>query len=197
MFPALAAIPAAAALIGQIGGSSALSMYESKTNRKKDFEAMRNLRGTTYLDTMKDMKAAGLNPILASKLGGSSAASISGKPSSNPAAAMQAGTAKKLAQEQADLMWTQRQNISANTDKSRMETYNLERQKEILEEQVNTAKMHNDVLRATLPHSKMMGGVKGHDNMKALYQIGEVFRAFNPFVNSATQVMRAQPSGGK
>lgn len=50
-------------------GSSAASFLADRYSTRENFDLQRRFRQTAYQDTMADMKAAGLNPILAYKTG--------------------------------------------------------------------------------------------------------------------------------
>lgn len=69
-----AASPEAAAIgaAGSIGGSIISGLFKKKA-AKKQFKRTKYLRSTAYQATMKDMKLAGLNPILAYKQGATAA----------------------------------------------------------------------------------------------------------------------------
>lgn len=90
--------------IGAALGTSALSLAEKAFNRKQDYNYQKKLRKSEYSDTMYDMKNAGLNPILAGKVGGNSTPSVSGGQSSQ---GVQTGINSALAKEQLNLIWKQ------------------------------------------------------------------------------------------
>lgn len=106
-----ALIPAAAGLIGGLFQNSA---QQASANKQMDFQ--KEMDSTRYQRGMADMKAAGLNPILAYSQGGAGSPSGAQANVTNVGAAAVEGLQKGVSSAgQANLMREQLENLSADT----------------------------------------------------------------------------------
>jgi len=117
--------PTAALTAGSIGLNAAGSVYQAKQNRasaKDQMNFQREMSNTSYQRQMKDLRNAGLNPILAAKIGGASTPQGAGYQTPNIGAAATQGA------------------------HSALQTANLYQQNQVLQKQATAAGIENDFL---------------------------------------------------
>lgn len=119
-------IPAAIGAAGQLGGaglSAGLGIYESREARK----FAREMRRTAYQTTVQDMRLAGLNPILAARMGPTQTPGVPASPvipnfGQSFGQGLEAGASAMLKGEQSRTEGTRRGGITAQTGFLRQQT---------------------------------------------------------------------------
>jgi len=176
-------------ILGGLGTALAgglLSSAGSNYAARKQYEYSRRLRSTAYQDTMSDMKAAGLNPILAYQTGASSAPSIN---VGNPGQAAIEGAANAINSAQsAKLMAKQIQTVeeqgyayqaAGNKDHALQNLYN---------QQADMAKFENQIKKAYQPYELEMARFHSRNPWMGKTRAG--LSLLNDGVSSATAVRR-------
>jgi len=200
MFGSLGSVLGAVAGPLITGGLSAFGAYQqgeaSKSSAKKQMQFQKKMSNTSFQRGMEDLRKAGLNPILAAKVGGASTPQGAGYqvPNIGEAFASGAHSAGSLRQ------------MLAGTDKTRAETKNVPKAGDLLSQQMRTAQAQADYnfnsakLQAETENvektNKIMEQAVASSKIEAEIdqtQFGKVMRylnRLNPFGNSAKGLIR-------
>jgi len=208
MFGSLGSVLGAVAGPLITGGLSAFGAYQqgeaSKSSAKKQMQFQKKMSNTSFQRGMEDLRKAGLNPILAAKVGGASTPQGAGYqvPNIGEAFASGAHSAGSLRQ------------MLAGTDKTRAETKNVPKAGDLLSQQMRTAQAQAEALHAQARNynfnsaklqaetenvektNKIMEQAVASSKIEAEIdqtQFGKVMRylnRLNPFGNSAKGLIR-------
>uniref|UniRef100_UPI004047F62C hypothetical protein n=1 Tax=Shewanella sp. TaxID=50422 RepID=UPI004047F62C len=202
--------PGSAALavgaLGFLGGERANVASARAAQAQMDFQ--RDLSNTSYQRQVADLKAAGINPMLVSRLGGASTPAgampqiqnIGAAAASAYAAAQSSGASAKQAETAETLSESQVKQINATAEKIREEIKNipiegerlealvamLYEQKQLMDQQNYTSKAQMAMFNATvnkviLETDLVRGSVQA---MKQLDNIGKTFEAAKPIIDA-------------
>lgn len=213
-----AVIPAAASLVGGYMANrgredaAVAANAASAESVAKQIEFQREMSNTSYQRAVADMRAAGINPMLAALKGGAStpsggayqaqmpqvydiatpAAQVFSAVQSSGAAAQQAQTQENLSRSQirqveaaADKILAEIKNVPIEGDRLRAATYMLMAQVDTLKQQGYTQIEQQKMLKATVAKlAQETELLKGSVNaMKQLDEIGKTAEAAKPIVD--------------
>lgn len=197
--------PIIGAGISYLGGRQQNVASAQAAQRQMDFQA--GMSDTSYQRQIADLKAAGINPMLVSRLGGAStpagampqfvnpgfqAGQIFSGLQSSAASAQQAQTQENLSQSQirqveaaADKIREEIKNIPIEGERLRAATYMLMEQVGLMNQQGYTQVEQQKVLRATaaklVQETELLTG--SVNAMKQLDEIGKTAEAAKPIVD--------------
>lgn len=131
-----------------LGAGADMLFNANEASKNRSFQASQS--NTAYQRAMADMKAAGLNPILAAKIGGAS----------TPSGAVAAGSNMSGAMGTAFSNQSQRMQTEANVEKIDQEVENLGAQLELTQEQTQVAKETVRKVQAEVEYIKANKGYR-------------------------------------
>lgn len=162
--------------IAAMAGSKALDIGSNYIGAKLSSNIQRDMRKTSYQDTMESMKNAGLNPILAYTNGAVNTPSVTsmGMTGGSASSAREAESSAKLKKEQGYKEWTQaevnrmqQQYIQQQQDQSSAQVELIKRQQAIAEqtikleaEKANSAAMVNAITQSALKAEVHKGNIR-------------------------------------
>jgi len=124
------------------GGLSAFGAYQqgeaAKSSAKKQMQFQKKMSNTSFQRGMEDLRKAGLNPILAAKVGGASTPQGAGYQVPNIGEAFASGAHSAASVRQ----------MFAGTDKTREETKNVPKAGDLIQQQMRTAQAQAAALNA-------------------------------------------------
>ena len=130
---------------GLLGGILQNNWNTAAQNSQRDW--MQQMASTGYQRAVADLKAAGLNPMLAYSNGSASSPSGSAATMVNPMS-----NAVHSAQAQSQLDATV-ENLKANTDLARTKSYTESATQDLLTQQVENQSLQNKLAAATMPYN--------------------------------------------
>lgn len=140
-------------------GSSALDLIGAGIGTQMSKRASRSLRQTAYQDTVKDLKAAGLNPMLAFGNGPSSSPGVN-NPVGQLGGNLESGTRQEVNRQQAILQSMQEVMMDAQTDAASAQAGYYRAQTRTENENTESARLRNVLAKAYLTAEKNKGNIK-------------------------------------
>lgn len=154
-------------------GGTLYSAQQAKNRAKDQMNFQRDMSGTAYQRAVADMRKAGINPIMASKLGGASTPTGAMAPTPDFGSLPEKITKSMATAKQVQLLDSQIKNTQAQTNKTKSETKTIDDKNSyefgtyeglMKQQQHKNVQLQGDLLRQNISKAKLENELRSFEN---------------------------------